>query len=79
MRVPGISTSVHFSPSNHQVVFCHAEVTCPQLAAAYEECFKRVVNSMGTEPYSACDKQASAMKKCLRRQGLHPIVRDTRH
>ena len=28
-----------------QVVYCHAEAVCPELAAKYEACFKRVVNS----------------------------------
>ncbi|KAI7835886.1 hypothetical protein COHA_010231 [Chlorella ohadii] len=56
-----------------QVVHCHAEVVCPEAAAEHQKCFQRVVNSKGREPYSACDKQVAAMKKCLQRHGLFPF------
>lgn len=34
---------------------------------------QRVVNSKGREPYSTCDKQVAAMKKCLQQHGLFPF------
>ncbi|KAL4452769.1 hypothetical protein ABPG75_008431 [Micractinium tetrahymenae] len=67
---PGVCSSLET-----QVVHCHAEVVCPELAAAHQRCFQRVVNSKGREPYSACAKEVEAMKKCLRKVGLYPIGR----
>ncbi|KAI3432769.1 hypothetical protein D9Q98_004309 [Chlorella vulgaris] len=57
-----------------QVVHCQAEVVCMQLAADHQRCFKRVVNSQGTIPFSACDKEVAAMKQCLRRFKLYPYT-----
>lgn len=56
-----------------QVVHCFAEVVCPDLAAAHQRCFRRVVNSKGREPPSACDKNILAMRRCLKKYGLYPI------
>lgn len=56
-----------------QVVYSHAEVLCPELAAANQRCFRRVVNSKGELPPSTCDKDIEAMKKCLIKYGVYPF------
>jgi hypothetical protein len=57
------------------VVHCHGEVVCREAAAAYEKCFKRVVNAGGRLQYGECDKHLRAMRTCLRKSGLDPDFR----
>ena len=56
------------------MVFCHAEVVCPDLARQHQACFQRVVASKGKEPLSACDKHVEAMKKCLQQYEVYPFA-----
>ena len=55
------------------MMLCYAEVLCPKVALEHSRCFRRVVNSGGAEPFSACDKQVAAMRRCLRKHGAHPF------
>lgn len=66
--------SCSLSHPPRQVVFCHAEVLCPELARQHQQCFMRVVASKGEEPLSACNVHVEAMKACLRQRGVYPFV-----
>lgn len=56
-----------------QLVFCHAEALCPEVATAYAKCFRRVVNSGGAQKFGECDPHVAAMRKCLQKHDLYPF------
>ena len=70
---PAAACVVTLACSLLQVIGCHAEVVCPELAKAHVRCFKRAVNSKGRESYAACEKEVEAMRRCLRRHKLYPF------
>lgn len=57
-----------------QVTHCYTEVMDPDLAAKFEACFKKVVNSRGKVPYSTCQPHIEAMQASLRKWKLFPFV-----
>ena len=79
-QVGGAAGGVAVSPpaqptcrNRMRTVVQRARMLTPEPSLPPLPSLQRVVNSKGKEPYSACDKQVAAMKRCLRRHGLYPF------